>query len=54
MEGVRGGKRNKWLDFGNNPDDDADCSVRNPAITQQIINLDFGEIFRIALQWCKE
>ena len=36
--GVQGGKRNKWLDFGSDPDLHADCPVGNPAITQQIMN----------------
>ena len=52
--GVWGGKRNKGLDFGNNPDHHADCAVWNRnvrylAITQQI--MDFGDFFSIALQF---
>ena len=47
--GVRGGKRNKRLDFGIDPDHHADCPIGNLAITQQIMSK-FDDIFRIALQ----
>ena len=36
--GVRGGKRNKWLDFGSNQDHYADYPFRNLAITRQIMS----------------
>ena len=32
---VRGGKRNKWLNVGSDPDDHADYPTGNSAITQQ-------------------
>ena len=35
---VRGGKRNKWPDFGSNLDHHADRLIENLAITQQIMN----------------
>ena len=47
--GVLGGKRNKWLDFRRDLDHHADCPIRNPAITQEIMS-EFDEIFRIALR----
>ena len=36
--GVRGDKRNKQLNFGGDLDHHVDCPIRNPAITQQIMN----------------
>ena len=36
--GVQSDKRNKWLDFGGDPDHRADCPIGNPAITQQIMS----------------
>ena len=37
-EGVWGGKRNKWINFGGDLDHNVDCPIQNPAITQQIMN----------------
>ena len=36
--GVLGGKRNKWLNFGGNPDHHADSPVGHSTITEQIMN----------------
>ena len=36
--GIRGGKRNKWLDFGSNPDHHVDYSVRSMTITKHIMS----------------
>ena len=50
--GVRGVKRNKWLDFGSDLDHHADFPIG-----QRLLNklwAGFHEIFRIALQWYKE
>ena len=52
--GVQGDKRNKWINFGGDPDHHADCPTRNLAITQQIMTRFIDAIFRIALQWYKE
>ena len=38
MAGSGGGKRNKWLNFGDDSDHHADCPIRNPTITQQIMS----------------
>ena len=34
--GVWGGKMNKFLDFGSDPDHHVDYPIRNPAISEQI------------------
>ena len=36
--GVQGGKGNKGLDLGKDPDHHSDWPIRNSAITQQIMN----------------
>ena len=36
--GVRDGKRNKWLKFGGELDQHADCPITNPAIAQKAVN----------------
>ena len=36
--GFYDGKKNKLLDFGSDSDHHADCPIRYPAITQQILN----------------
>ena len=38
MEGVQGGKRNKWLNFDGVPDPHADCPIVNSPITQQVMS----------------
>ena len=37
MLDVRGGKRNKWLDFGSDMDHYTDSPIGNPFITQQTL-----------------
>ena len=46
---VRGSKRNKWLNFGGDPDHHVNCPIGNPSITQQIMS-GFDIILRTALQ----
>ena len=37
IEGVWGGKRNKWINFGGDLGHHADCPIENASITQQIM-----------------
>ena len=36
--GAWGGKSNKRIDFGSDPDHHADCPIKNAAIIQQIMS----------------
>ena len=51
--GVRGGK-GMWLEYGCDLDHHADCSIRNPAITQQSMSKLRKKKIRITLKWNKE
>ena len=42
--GVRGGKRNKSLDFGSDTDHHADWPIGNPSITQHIMSRYLGNL----------
>ena len=48
---VRGAKRNKWSDFGNDPDHLVNCPIWNPAITQQILS---GILIKISQLLCND